>query len=832
MRQLHSANCRIDLNDALFPLNYEGPYPITRGIRVETAGIIFLFVLGVMSQMKVWKIIKKRREERAAEETRKNEEKERAEEALGRQLEADNEQERALWDAVYGNKKRGRGSHLDSGIGTDAPSSTRKSSMSVVDFQNLRDEGIEMQDLGDARSEKGAGKITVHVAQDDELAVPSPAPRSPTLTTDHPMEHSMDDGKSTKSAKIPDQPPPNQNMKKAANIDKKLTLKATPKPKFVPLPFNVPQAEKDDDASSAATFAASDHFPDRASKRLSGSLLMRKLSGRSQRRQSRLSQGMSQEALVIPHDDDGASSIAATMDGISNKSRSEAGSSRNPTPEPLASPDILVTAPQTPLASTEPVQAFDPIQKAVETTVPPRGVRLDAEKGTVDRSAREKRDQKSEKGSSETVADEHQTEESISKSKDKLKAAEAPKASQGPKEPASLAENLPQGASRIELAYRTNEWAKHLDRAETPETEEIKIHECQSAIAAQSKEVAAPVNVRGLQQTALTAEPAPETSIFVNDAPAAKNNNPYRPHQPRSNSQMSFVKNLERAPSQTSLVSSSSSQEDSPRSSLNKTRTVQSSASLSRGFRSTSTPLVTSPLATSPIQEDVEATFPPKFTPSASHLMSQRDNLIRSKPSSTSLLRSASANSMNRLSAYNTPNASNMPLNHLAEEDDDNISLAQRKSMLQQNPSRTSLINRTLSSGAVTPVKASHLSLDQQVDNNPYRQTAHLITNNNPPHAARLPKSPTDPAALSSWRASLAQLPFTAETQQTAEIERRRSQLLAEKQAERRSQAVEAGQREQRQSVLGREMRRGSMLDAHREAMRRMQGQVNEKLKQ
>ncbi len=56
-----------DLNDKLFPLG-ANTYPVTKGIRVETAAIIILFLFGIISQIKLWKIVRDKREKRAEEE--------------------------------------------------------------------------------------------------------------------------------------------------------------------------------------------------------------------------------------------------------------------------------------------------------------------------------------------------------------------------------------------------------------------------------------------------------------------------------------------------------------------------------------------------------------------------------------------------------------------------------------------------------------------------------------------------------------------------------------------------------------------------------------------
>ena len=60
-----------DLNDDEFPLN-TNTYRINRGMRVETAAIVALFLLGVVSQLRLWKIIKTRRERKEWERRGKN----------------------------------------------------------------------------------------------------------------------------------------------------------------------------------------------------------------------------------------------------------------------------------------------------------------------------------------------------------------------------------------------------------------------------------------------------------------------------------------------------------------------------------------------------------------------------------------------------------------------------------------------------------------------------------------------------------------------------------------------------------------------------------------
>ncbi|EAW17997.1 uncharacterized protein NFIA_079380 [Aspergillus fischeri NRRL 181] len=88
------------LNEDVFPLG-TGTYPITRNIRVELAVTVIVAILGVVSQLRLWKVI---RDKRSKEEAAKKEEEKRKEEAeaeVARRLEENNMRERQAWEAQY-----------------------------------------------------------------------------------------------------------------------------------------------------------------------------------------------------------------------------------------------------------------------------------------------------------------------------------------------------------------------------------------------------------------------------------------------------------------------------------------------------------------------------------------------------------------------------------------------------------------------------------------------------------------------------------------------------------------------------------------------------------
>ncbi|OBT89373.1 hypothetical protein VE02_01456 [Pseudogymnoascus sp. 03VT05] len=130
------------LNDNVFPLD-TNTYPVTRGIKVEIAGVIMIAAVGILTQMKLWKFIKKRRDRRAAAKAEKRKSLDREEEMVGRRVEWENTRTRQQWEAVYGDGNNDTKTYLsvDSGIGTMSGKGQTTPQITV------QMDGIEMSDL-------------------------------------------------------------------------------------------------------------------------------------------------------------------------------------------------------------------------------------------------------------------------------------------------------------------------------------------------------------------------------------------------------------------------------------------------------------------------------------------------------------------------------------------------------------------------------------------------------------------------------------------------------------------------------------------------------------
>ena len=768
--------------------------------------------MGIMSQLRVWKIVKEKREARASEQKRKERERNLSDEERGKRVEASNQQDRPLWEALHGEKGKTRvqEGYLDSGIGTDEPSSTRKSSWG--DVRDTNTEGMEMHDM--TNSQKGpsdGGRVTVHVGQDDFYETSLVGGQRTSL--DHHMLGSTT-GASTQAAS---ETSSTKGTAKGATtiVDPHLTLQ----PKVVPPPFRIPDLEpaSDDDGSSVEASAPSDHLPDRGSKRIPGATIMEKLTNRSRNNYHAAS-----TSDMTPYaDDDQASSIAATHDDRSDHGECEdaLNFSRSQTPvieQALdhESLEALVAV------SHNHVSDLD-----MSVTHIPESVALPSSRPT--------------SMAFNEPSNEHD--------RNSLSPSET---SEDVTERLRLSGNLPSGGSKVVTAYRTNEWAKHLEGADVPEVDELKVNKRQAQGTSQLAERAVPVDVSALQQTSLSAEPAPIVQSPLRSwsqtiQPPTKHRpskNPFSRHskqqEPPPKTQrvlhpLTIAKNMERNPSQSSLpkpVSRTSSQTslDSTGSHGNinrpshpKFRSSQSSpVGANRGFRSSSGPLATSPLVESPIQEDVESSFPNKrFTPHDAHLMSQRDRIISSKPSSTSLLRTSYSNvALDQHPAYRS----------MGDEETENLSLAQRKSLLQQNPHAIPPPHRSSSSPSRTTNTPAHFSPGTTTplpinpprsSSNPYRASS-----STPISAAERPAPVQRNSTISAWRESLK--PNTSAQYEHQTMENRRSDLLREKQRESTSRVEKQMGRDVRASVLDQGMRRGDMLSAHQAAMRKLQGEV------
>ncbi|KAK8088673.1 hypothetical protein PG997_003634 [Apiospora hydei] len=558
-----------DLNSNLFPLGAT-TYPITKGMRVELALTVLFCAIGMISQLRLWKVIQERRAKRAEDRAEARRQMDEEEANLGRQVEAKNARERREWEATYGQRNTASPSiSQDSGVG---------------------DVGEKPGRIDDSINKETPGETVIELAELPESSpAPPPQPAAGGLVTSDPKEESnvtvrvSQDETPVNDDSLPAMPEPaqlngEQETNEPARPVSQISVVAenapvkSAGPEIIPLPFQIPEhmdrdSDDEDDRSSFATFADEDRSVTFGQRDSRGSLgnrlsvesgnLFRKLSHRSikssvsKRRSGALSPsplsptgGESQENLVTESrnaGEDGSGSVVATVDGMSvegDKTEDDDDDDRKAVKLSSQLPSIEVSNGllnnTATIARKHAFRRLDSTKKSMRPESTAETVATDILNPSVmdetvgARTARN--------SAVETTAGNNKPKDLPAESQDvigtpKRVPSAAPSTDSTPN--SLTKDRLPSSLSRVAKSYRTNEWAKHLALADAPEPEELKVDVPPNpAEATVDEETAAPVDVQGLQQTAVTAALPPA----VMPMPSA----PSEPTpMPRSNSRVS-----------------------------------------------------------------------------------------------------------------------------------------------------------------------------------------------------------------------------------------------------------------------------------------------------
>ncbi|KAH8176217.1 hypothetical protein LIA77_04635 [Sarocladium implicatum] len=826
-----------DLNDDLFPLG-ANTYPVTKGIRVETAAIVIIFLFGIISQIKLWRIVREQKEKRAADRAAERQDLEQQETDLGRQVEEMNARERRRWERVHGDGDASspRSSRL-SGSGSEKrlrnsvaqSSKKRNSGVEVIELsdmsepdqnQNQSQSQSQNQNRGPAplmEEQDKEGKVTIRVADDDTL--PAPADDNEVL------DEKTESRRVSRSASL-------------ANKRVSTVPSTTEPPEVIPLPFSVPlddDARSRGDRSSVATFADEDGnetlaAPYRRSlaKRFSQSSgkLLRSFSQRSALSNVAVpaDHGDSSEDLVSPRlppargDDDG--SVAATLDeSVTDDERrlSEVlGDNKR---------SIEITAE---LSDRSP-QLADGENSIMPTPEMQEGAFATAQSPAITNSPDPNKEGEGAK-----------TAESLTPASERPKSVASEVST-----PVNLTKDrLPRSLSRVALSYRTNEWAKHLSHADTPEPEQLEVAPAPAGDkAAQdaAQEEAKPVDVEQLQQTAETGIP-PAVTVTRSDSRASLG----------SQNQLG-IKRLSKQSSRGAVDGNTTVEERRssagpgvPRSASN--NTLRRASNFQPIAEETSVPL-RSPTIPEEYVTDVSTSSSPlnPMEPfrgahipgvvsydSPQTLIGQREMYLRSRSQGNL---HASPELSQGGSLTRTPSESgslyNYPM-YAAAVDVDDMPLSQRKEMMRQS----SMMSLT----APSPKSISRMSFGSDT-------RSQNFDSHQPKRDSTLPNQSDREARLASFRSSVAQdlrtgtplltasgreTPFASthnvlagsggrEAEVQRNIEMQRSIMLGQREAEGQQKEMARRQKEWADRAFDEKMRSGDLLEAHREAMRKMQ---------
>lgn len=826
-RQPPPTDHAIGLNADIFPLE-TNTYPVTRGIRVEIAGTVLIFLLGIISQLKLWKLIKQRRERKDADRLAEGQRQERIEEEVGRRVQHDVGKERAQWEAHFGNK-------ADSGLGSSREN-VNKTSVSVRETRRSSSESIEMADMRRSHATTERPRTRAPDAQTS---------RDSTLQVDD-ASHSLQPSRRTSRNSATLQANSEESVRASLEIEPLTPVydpnrsSVPPPPEVVPLPIPlpVPSSARLSQAESLQVVPEKSALRRSLSKRLSdGSAAFRLSASRNPNVTS-----VSQEALVSPFvEEDRESSIAATIDGLDEEDLSLPAWSR---------PASAVMWDQKQYESVEDTASSGGQEgaQAIGNSNEEESAGAAAEKGKI--GAEERRysatsqksstsrasDAGNKAGKGDAEQDGHESKTSRSRPRS-LKSR--PTSVDG-----NLAEQLPERLSKVALVYRTNEWAKYLADAERPDVEELPEPESpgvrvelgfQESAAATKEPIKEPTKGKERRASQLAQE---ETLAAVAEesaaAPALVSSTSVRSRPPsvaRSTTGDTLGPTLSRNPSATTLsvVRPGSAQSHTPvqAGSFQGARSASLARAEARGLRSSSTPILAQPLVESPIEDDRQPTFTPpvRATPSpipGSTLMGKRESMVRNKP----------AGGFSFHPSTSTPHLSPAPLSDLPPVPGpaasasasaygsraDDVPLSERKQQLLMTQRQMAI---SPAPGAPASGRASALS---NFDSHQPKRTSGI---DHEEQASRYAK----------WRASTAEMmqnpaggaggAGTGPTAAAVADEGRRAAMLAERrQAEARRQQSEQ-YAAYRDSAFDSMMRSGDMHGLHREVMRKMQASAN-----
>ncbi|KAF1957561.1 hypothetical protein CC80DRAFT_491650 [Byssothecium circinans] len=736
-----------NLNPDIFPLHTD-TYPMTRGIKAELAGTIILTVFGIISQLKVWKLVKEHRLKSEAQRLERARDQELEEEERGRRIEDKFQKERMQWEATY--NKGAQVSSMESGT------STPKAYSSIQEKDSVRSGSVELTQVpqdGLPQSTTKRDSVTVTVGQDDEIShidgAGNPLPKRPELAHQNTRLSIMGSPRASSEVMGPG--------RLSRSISERSSLKPSappPPPTFVPLPFKVPQQEDfQSEVSDNASISAVPDVPEEQwmvrrsiSKRVSDAHSMKRASTSSPL-PDRLDPV---EDFVVPHiEDDRASSVAATLDD--DLSLRELSPPSSPLEAKFDNNAISARTAEDNAANQESVMGLDTCveESDVEEANPPElaGPRQSLTASTDPKSGKFRSSPafaSSVQGDSPGLQQSQTTQPSTASSQSQPE--------QHDSATGSLKGALPPTLSKIAQAYRVNEWSKHLEAAEKPDLDDIE--EPDSPGIQIDHERPAPVSEELVQPLVKAKRNSNRVSVGVQ--PKEKFT--------RSDSNTSKTSTLAGggvsrvgAQAMNRLSGNSSLQPPSPRTSITK--------------RLSSAP-----------------------TPTANTLMSQRESLIRNRTSSQSLLpQSASAN-------------------NLAQGDD--MTLAQRRRALQhQKP----------------PSASQKWQKGQRVSSNPIQSP--VFDSHQPKRSSNATSDQRREDLLVNWRESIRQTSTAPVEASVVTVDEQQQQRRAALMHAKRQKETEKQQRamvaQQRESMMHNMMRSNEMLDAHRDAMRRMQSAAN-----
>lgn len=788
-----------NLNSDLFPLNTT-TYPLTRGIRVEIAVIVIGTIVGVISQLKLWKVIRERRREKEAVRLEEEGRRHAVDETLGRHLQRQNEMAKQQWERIYGDGAKRPMSLVDSVMDSEGQSN-RGSRVSVIRTRMHSGLGPQSQVVEIQPVNASQNSPRLNMNRQSTMSVNA----IPEENEDHEqLIHNKSTGDVSARSVDGDVEAQAITHKNSDDTAPRSEPSSTFEGPTYPNTTNDTSSVGDVDAEPT----------NKATKRKSLQSFLKRLSGHianpASGPPSPALPNISQEALMMHQlaAHSRASSVAATLD--EDHDRPDA-SRLSVFYNEVSKPPAIIVSPARHVKdenSRRSLIDIPPSPPALSVEFDPEEL---ARPGAHGRNLELKKSDSSLRSASQAQAQ--------SRTYERRGSSDDQSPIEGTKTTltTSALETVPSQLSSVVLSYRTNEWAKHATTADAPVVEEPL-----STIDDDKDELSTQVVLnttsgpKGDSQSATreSAEktdslPSIEKSLSVTSKPPEPHVLPQREDTVKSDE---FGNSAESGSFQTNDPKQSQSAVDLSHS-TSKTRPALTTE---RGLRSSSTPILGQSLVRSPIEESVEMSFPQSgrvsTTPSsagAAILSAQRQNLLRNQ----SMQRSQSQQDLPLRQSITR--SSSQQGNHIQQP-------------MIRSPSKTSTVTENInilgaSSGRATPVE----NLGQIA-----RPSTRLSTydSRQPIRQSTAPNHQQRESMLADWRTSIRQDINLVETPEQT-MAQRRADMLAQRAMLKRSESQQSYMQATREGAMDQMMRRVDMQDAHRAALRKMQAQANETVK-
>ena len=733
-----SANKASALNDKEFPI-HTTTYPITRGIRVEIAGTVVLCLFGIMSQIKIWKIVRERKLKHEAERLQDDQKREQRDSKIGKRVEKNNERSLARWEALYGGSKTA----INSAAGTSDDSDPKKST-SVAE----REIGsIEMDDISTVTGTR--------TSRDVRTSVMEVLPEHQTAPELHLDVGSGDYGwwQDFRSNKAQSNGPsaPEYDQSSLAEM-----LPSSARPPVRPVE-SLPSTKEEQAESSDKPVHERRGVP-------LDKLALQKLNA--------------QAPAALPRiEDDRASSVAATLDDEPDMADTDLK-------RLSVAPSIFL---ETDKVGLSPFDDEFKIDDKTHTPVPSSPGEM---------PILEDDDEEVIRSPTADVESEQQTPRKLSSRQKKRSSnssnnrdvgndnEEAESESEKPPSVHSLKEhNLPESISKVAMAYRTNEWAKHIADANQPDIEEepeAEVEEPSVQVEYQrpAKEQPKSVDAQALLETGAAAPERKNTKTSIKPHRQSSKDGKGR----RSSGSATPIYAFQRTNSNQSLQRQSSS------------HSIQQSKLDRKASQPLSPQILESPI------EEAESSHYETPLGSTINLLDDRNHRLQKRMTTTSF------------NALNIAAAAEPPVSETGTAD--NIPLSQRKELLDSG----ALDPTPLSPPTSSKPRPSTLSRTASTQNQ------NLIYDSHQPRRSNTVDTRKQSAMLTQWRQSLQQ-EANPTPMNVAEEQARMQMIMMQRQVEHQARKKER-EKEGRERERDVAMRTSLLAGAHQDALRRMQAKA------